>query len=130
MEMRRLERNRLLMALLTCALGACARDVAPVPRTSGSIVTDVIIQVNNAASRDKAIFLEARAQEHRLGTVRGHSSRSFSVPSGAGDSTGTLRLEARELAYPTVRSGAFRLAPGDRVVWTLDRTGRAFALTL
>ena len=127
--MRCLERNRRLMALLTCAVSACANDVAPVQRAPSSIVADVVILVTNQSSRDKGIFLEAGVNEHRLGIVRGHSSRSFSVPSDAGDSTGALRLEARERPFPTVRSGVFRLSSGERVVWMLDQTGRGLALT-
>ena len=127
--MRCLERNRRLAALLMCAVGSCATDVAPLPRTPSSIVADVIIRVSNQSSRDKGIFLEAGAKEHRLGIVRGHSSRSFSVPSGAGDSTSALRLEARERPYSPLRSGVFRLSPGDRVIWMLDRSGRSLAIT-
>ena len=129
MEMRCLERNRILMAVLLCAVGACATDRAPVPRASGSIVADVIIQVINQSPRDKRIVLEAGAREHHLGIVRGRSARSFSVPSGAGDSSGALRLEAREQPFPAVRSALFRMSPGDRVNWLLDRTGRGVALT-
>ena len=129
MEMRCLERNMLAMELFACSMTACAREEAPVPQAARYIVADVLIAVTNQTSRDKRIFLEAGSNEHGLGIVHGHSSRSFSVPGGAGDSTSDLRLEARELRAAAIRSGTFRLSSGDRVVWMLDSNGRGHAVT-
>lgn len=129
MEVWCLERNNLVMALLTCFASACAHDDAPPTRAPSSIVADVIIAVTNQTSQDKRIFLEAGVKEHPLGVVRGHSTRSFSVPSGAGDSTSDLRLQARQHPFAPVRSGVFRLSSGDRVAWLLDRNGRGRAVT-
>ena len=129
MEIRSLERKNLLMALVACALGACAGDEPRAPEPPRYIVTGVAIYVTNQTSRDKGIFLHAGAKEHRLGVVRGHSSRSFSVPSGEGDSTSDLHLEAREQRAAAVRSGVFRLSSGDRVNWMLDKDGRGLAVT-
>jgi hypothetical protein len=129
MEMRCLERNTLVMGLFACSVIACAREEPPAPRAARYIVADIIIAITNQTSRDKSIFLEAGSGEHRLGIVPGHSTRSFSVPRGAGDTTSDLRLEARELRTAAIRSGTFRLSSGDRVVWMLDSTGRGRAVT-
>ena len=98
----------------------------PAPRP---IVADVIISVANETLREKRIFLEAGQVEHVLGVFPPNSSRSFSVPSSAGDSTSELKLEARARAASSVRSAAFMLSSGKRVVWTLDKSGHGLLVT-
>jgi hypothetical protein len=118
------ERNRVLIAIMGILIAGCKRDEQRASQPSRSIVVDAIISVANQHSQEEHIFLQAKAHEHALGVVPGRSSRSFSVPSAAGDSTTELRLEAR--AYrtgPGFRSTPFLLSSGGRVVWTLDAVG-------
>ena len=127
--MRYLKRNLLAMGLFACSVTSCAREEPPAPRAARYIVADMIIAITNQTSREKSIFLEAGSKVHRLGIVPGHATRTFSVPRGAGDTTNHLQLEAREQRTAGIRSGTFRLSSGDRVVWMLDSTGRARAVT-
>jgi hypothetical protein len=111
-------------------LTACTRDERQQPNASHYIVSDVIVAVTNQTSREKRIFLEVGKVEYSLGSVDGRSSRSFSMPSSAGDSTSELQLEARERRSPSgIRSGGFRVSSGQRVVWTLDQSGRGIVTT-
>jgi hypothetical protein len=127
MEMRRWERNTILLTVLG-VLAACRPDAAQPPQQAHFIVADVIIAVANETSREQRIYLEFGTTQHELGTVPGHSSRSFSVPSSAGDSTNELRLQARERTG-RVLSEAFLLTSGKRVVWTLDKPGHGLLVT-
>ena len=124
MQMRCWECKTNVLALLAGSLIACSPDARPersaAPRY---IVADIIISVANQTPRDERIFLEAGPVEHMLGDVPANSLRSFSVPSGAGDSTSQLQLEARARATSKLRSSAFMLSSGKRVVWTLDKGG-------
>ena len=125
MSMRVGERNRLLFAIGGVLMTACVRDEPQASRASHSIVADVVISVANQTPREETIFLEARDQRHELGVVPARSSRSFSVPSTAGDSATELRLDARaNRTTPGIRSTVFVLSSGRRVVWTLDAAGR------
>ena len=132
MEMRSSEGNktriaarRTLLAVITASLiSGCAPDDQREPPAPQSIVADVIIAVDNRGWRPMLIYVEAGQTEHSLGAVPGRSSRSFSLPSGAGDSTADLQLEARERgAGARVRSQPFRVASGQRISWTLQRSG-------
>jgi hypothetical protein len=106
------------------SLSGCATDEPREPPASQSIVADVIIAVDNRSWRPMLIYVEAGQAEHSLGSVPGRSSRSFSLPSGAGDSTTNLQLEARERgAGARVRSQPFRVSSGQRISWTLQRSG-------
>jgi hypothetical protein len=119
-----------MLALLAGSLIACSSDARreppPAPRY---IVADVIISIANETPREKRIFLEAGAVEHILGDVPANSSRSFSVPSSAGDTTSQLQLEARARATSNIRSAAFMLSSGKRVVWTLDKSGHGLLVS-
>jgi hypothetical protein len=114
--------NRVAGAVLVAALvTACATDDSAQPRVPRSIVTDVILTVDNRTPRAVLIYLESGSWSDSLGMVARRSSRSFALPSGAGDSTSVLRLEARERrGVAGLRSQVFQLASGHQVVWTLD----------
>ena len=100
-----------------------ARDTAHPP--SRRIVADVIVSVTNATSRLQRISLQVGATELSLGEVPGHSSRSFSVPTGAGDSTVLLQMAARDgRSHNRTLSTGFHLVSGQRAVWNLDESGR------
>ena len=130
MQMRCWERKTNLLALLAGILIACSPDArSERPAAPRYIVADVIISVANETPRDKRIFLEAGPTEHMLGDVPANSSRSFSLPSSAGDSTSELQLEARARAASNIRSSAFMLSSGKRVVWTLDKSGHGLLVT-
>ena len=84
-------------------------------------MTDVILTVDNRTPKPLRVYLESGARSDSLGSVPRQSIRSFSVPSGVGDST-ELHLRALAPGSPTgIRSQAFHLVRGDQVVWTLDR---------
>ena len=130
MQIRCWECKTNVLALVAGSLIACAPDARPErSATPRYIVADIIISVANQTPRDKRIFLEAGPVEHMLGDVPANSSRSFSVPSGAGDSTNQLQLEARARATSKLRSSAFVLSSGKRVVWTLDKGGHELLVT-
>ena len=116
-------RGLLLVAALTGCAEEKARDAAPpLPRR---IVADVIVSVTNATSRLQRISLQVGATELSLGEVPGHSSRSFSVPTGAGDSTVLLQMAARDgRSHNRTLSTGFHLVSGQRAVWNLDESGR------
>jgi hypothetical protein len=96
---------------------------APPPPDAGAphfVVADVIVSVTNQSQRELQIYLGTGAQEHSLGPVPGHSSRSFSLPSDLGQSTGPLHFEARVRREATgVRSDSFSVSPGQQVLWTV-----------
>ena len=119
------------IALVAGLAYACAAtEDTQKSRASRSIVADVILTVDNRTSRAVVIYLEADTLHDSLGVVPRRASRSFALPSAAGDSTSALRLEARDRRdTPGIRSDVFRAAPGHQVVWTLDRTS-AGALTM
>ena len=100
-----------------------ARDTARPP--SRRIVADVIVSVTNTTSRLQRLSLQVGATELALGEVPGRSSRSFSVPSGAGDSTVLLQMAARDgRSHNRTLSTGFHLASGQRAVWNLNESGR------
>jgi hypothetical protein len=103
---------------------ACTTNDPRESHVSRSVVVDVIVSVDNQTSRPMTIYLDAGAMHDSLGVVLARSTRSFSLPSGASDSTNVLTLEARERWRGSgVRSGEFRLTPGHQVVWTLEKAG-------
>jgi len=116
-------RIRLLMVLASLT-SACATEDHRKPPPSRSVVADVILTVDNPTSRRVIIYLESGVTRDSLGVVPRRSSRSFSMPSTAGDSTSVLRLEARERrTVAGVRSNVFHVSSGHHVVWTLGRIG-------
>jgi hypothetical protein len=124
--------SRRIGRLISLAIlaSACGTDDRREPPPSRSIVADVILTIENRRSQAALIYLEAGTFRDSLGVVPRRSSRSFSLPSGAGDSTNALRLEARERrTVPGLRSEAFHLSSGHQVVWTLDRS-RTTAVTM
>lgn len=118
------------LARLTLVSGAILLGCssAPTPDTAPPhfVVADVIVSVTNRSSDAMQIYAGTVALELPLGTVRGRSSRSFSLPSDLGQAPGPLHFEARGGQPMTaVRSDTFRVAPGQQVLWTVDgRTSR------
>ena len=103
---------------------ACERASPPVDATAHSVVADIIVSVSNQTARRMQIFLKGGATEHPLGVVAERSSRSFSLPSGLGESAGALRFEAREPRASTgIHSDAFSVSPGQQVLWAFDERG-------
>ena len=123
-------RRALRVVVAASVLPACASNEpheSPGPRY---IVADVIVSVDNRTSRPMFIYVEAGAMQHVLGEIPKEASRSFSLPSGAGDSTSALQLEAREhRTTPGVRSDTFHVTSGQRVSWTLARDGSSAVTT-
>jgi hypothetical protein len=112
------------LAVAGAVSGACTTTDPRDPHVSRSVVADVIVSVDNQTSRQMTIYLDAGATHDSLGVVLAKTTRSFSLPSGASDSTNALQLEARERRRGSgVRSGSFRLTPGHQVVWTLESAG-------
>jgi hypothetical protein len=107
------------LALVTgCAADQRTEDVPP-----RSILTDVVLTVENEETRPFVIYLRSDASTDSLGQVPGHATRSFSVPSRAADFASALRLEARERRnLAIVRSHPLTLASGHQVVWKLYRS--------
>ena len=110
------------------ALAACAPATPALPDSAPQnrdIVADVIVSVTNRTSREQQIFLLTKVAAHPLGAVPGQASRSFSVPSDAGDSTIKLWMEARmQRERGRSRSDSFHLLPGQRAIWTITDSGR------
>jgi hypothetical protein len=109
------------MAMLASMVVACTTDRDIDPRPGRSIVIDVILTIDNQRARSVMVYLESGTRSDTLGMVPRGANRSFALPSGAGDSTSVLRLEARE-RRSVVRSRTFQVTPGHQVVWTLDQT--------
>ena len=113
--------------MLSGIVSACSRDKSRQPQAlaaSHEIIADVIVTVTNHTSRMKQVYLSAGQTRHTLGAVPERASRSFSVPSGAGDSTIALYMEANETGSSRLqRSDAFHLASGQRAIWTIDGNG-------
>jgi len=113
-------------AAIAAVVIACDREPARELRASRSIVTDVVLVVENRTPEARWIYLRSGNQADSLGEVAHRSARSFSLPSSAGDSTTALQLEARgRRAVAGVRSPAFHLSSGHQVVWTLERRDAA-----
>jgi hypothetical protein len=105
---------------------ACGGEPAREPPKPRSIVTDVILVVDNRTPDARWIYLRSGNQADSLGEVPHRSARSFSLPSSASDSTTALQLEARSRrAVAGVRSPAFHLSSGHQVVWTLEPSDAA-----
>ena len=105
---------------VACSRGERAVNAAP---ASKSIMTDVVLTVDNRMPSLLIVYLESAGRIDSLGTVARGMTRSFSVPSGIGDSSTVLYLRARNRASaPGIRSQAFHLAPGEQVLWTVDRS--------
>ncbi len=108
--------------IVVAGVVACASDLSHESPASRSIVADVVLTVDNRTSRPSLIYLRSEDRSDSLGEVPRRSVRSFSLPSGAGDSTTALELEARyDRTVPGVRSPSFHLSPGHQVLWTVDR---------
>lgn len=89
------------------------------------VVADVIVSVTNQTPRALEIYLGTAALEEALGPVPGRASRSFSLPSGLGDSKGPLHFEARgRRVVAGIRSDTFSISPGERVLWTVGEGGK------
>ena len=118
----------LVRVVAIVALAACAPATPALPDSTAQnrdIVADVIVSVNNHTASEQQIFLLTNAVAHALGAVRGQASRSFSVPSDAGDSTTKLWMEARlQRDRGHSRSDSFHLSPGQRAIWTITDSGR------
>jgi len=115
--------SRIRLVAVVCLLSSCTTETHREPRVSRSIVADVILTIDNRTSRAVMIVLEAGTTRDSLGVVLSRSSRSFSMPSTASDSTLLLRFEARENHTGRgFRSEAFRLSSGHQAVWVIDRT--------
>ena len=118
----------LVRVAATVALAACAPATPALPDSAPQnrdIVADVIVSVTNRTSREQQIFLLTKVAAHPLGAVPGQASRSFSVPSDAGDSTIKLWMEARmQRDRGRSRSDSFHLSPGQRAIWTITDSGR------
>ena len=96
----------------------------PDTRAPRFIVADVMVSVSNQSAREMQIYVGSATQEHVLGPVPGRSSRSFSLPSGLGDSTRALHFEARAgRQTPGVRSDPFSVSPGEQVRWVIGERG-------
>ena len=104
-------------------VASCTADARHEPAPPRSIVTDVIVTIDNRTSHSASIYIASGAWSDSLGAVPGRSSRSFSVPSRAGDATSALRLRARAgRTSGTLQSSEFFLTSGHQVIWTLDET--------
>lgn len=116
-----------LVLTISGTVPACSGDTGRPPQAltaSHEIIADVIVTVTNHTSRLKQIYLSAGQTRHTLGAVPERASRSFSVPSGAGDSTIALYMEASEAGSSDFqRSDAFHLASGQRAIWTIEGNG-------
>lgn len=111
--------------LATMLLVACSAGEQRPPPTppSRSIVADVILTVENRMPRPLLVYLASSARSDSLGPVARGTTRSFSMPSLAGDSSTMLHLEARtDRSKAGILSQAFYIAAGQQVVWTLDGT--------
>lgn len=88
------------------------------------VVADVILTVINRTDRAVPVYLESDTLDYLLGTVGRRTSASFSLPSGLGDAPPVLRLKATPDGAPPVRSDAFQVRRGQKVVWTFGDEGR------
>jgi hypothetical protein len=103
---------------------SCSRARPPEAAAAHFVVADVIVSVTNQSPRELQIYVGTAALEHSLGRVPGRSSRSFSLPSGLGDSTGPLHFEARGRRDGiSVRSDTFSVAAGQQVLWAIGESG-------
>src|SRR5258706_11627338 len=84
------------VGMLVALLHGC--DPAPPPDAGEPhfVIADVIVSVANQSPRELQIYVGSRALEHSLGSVAGHSTRSFSLPSDLGQFAESLHFEARE----------------------------------
>jgi len=83
------------------------------------------VSVTNRSPRELQIYVGNRALEHSLGSVPGHSTRSFSLPSDLGQSAESLHFEARERRSASgIRSDTFSISPGEQVRWAIGEHGR------
>jgi hypothetical protein len=109
-----------LLGATFAVVSGCAADKRAEAAPPRSILTDVVLTVENEETRPFVIYLRSDAWTDSLGQVPGNATRSFSVPSRAADSVSALRLEAREHRnLSIVRSHALTLASGHQVVWKL-----------
>ena len=108
--------------LVLIALVGCKSAPPPTAGPPHFVVADVIVSVRNQSGRDIQVSLASATGDHPLGPVPGGSSRSFSLPSGLGESAGDLRFEARD-RRGAFRSNPFSLSAGQKVVWTIDERG-------
>ena len=114
--------GRLLMGALL--LTACEPEARADNPSQRFVVADIILTVNNRSARAVQISLESDTLDHPLGSVARRASRSFSLPSALVGTRSVLRLKAVLDGAPPVRSDAFEVRHGQKVVWTFDDTGR------
>ena len=114
-------RSLLLGALL---LTACEPEAGADKPRQHLVVADVILTVNNRSERAVQISLESDTLDHQLGNVARRASRSFSLPSALVGTRSVLRLKAVLDGAQPVRSDAFEVRRGQKVVWTFDDTGQ------
>jgi len=127
------EHNRKLAApyvfwsvIIAALVSSCDSGERREPRSSRSIIADIILTIDNRTPQSVLVYLRSEGRSDSLGQVARRSTRSFSLPSGSGDSTTALRLEARRTRIgSSTLSTVFHLASGHQVVWALDqsRTG-------
>lgn len=113
-----------LLAATFAIVSGCAAEKRTEAVPPRSILTDVVLTVENEETRPVVIYLRSDGWTDSLGQVPGGATRSFSVPSRAADSASALRLEARQRRdLAIVRSHPLTLASGHQVVWKLHRSG-------
>jgi hypothetical protein len=119
-------RHLALQALMWSIAFACAQDDRGEATVARPVVADAVILVKNQTAGALLIYVETDRLADVLGEVSRKSQRSFSIPSAIARSADELYLEARDSENRSVHvSSRFKLSPGIRVVWTIDRTGAA-----
>ena len=126
-ELRRAAAGVVLRLLPNIGAVACSLDARTENHALAEtclIIADVVVTVSSRMSREKQIYLSSGQGRLPLGAVARSSSRSFSVPSGAADSTAALRMEADDARGSRLnRSDFFHLASGQRAIWMIDGSG-------
>lgn len=111
--------------LLLCAvLSACEPQTGARKPDHRSVVADIIVTVINRSGRGVQVSLESDTLGYVLGKVMSRASRSFSLPSRLGGSPSVLHLTAIHDGGSRVRSEAFQVHRGEKVVWTFGDEGR------
>jgi hypothetical protein len=105
-------------------LTACEPEARAENQSQRFVVADVILTVANQSARTMQVSLESDTLEQLLGDVSSSASRSFSLPSTVVGTASTLHLKAVHDGAAVVRSDAFAIQRGQKVVWTFSGTGR------
>ena len=109
----------LLSALLSAGPGCgflSHRDPAP----TGSLHTEVSVEVENHNWSDITIYLMAGGLPHRLGMVTALSNANFVFPSQRLHTGSGVRLRALPVAGRAFTSEAILVQPGQAIFWTLE----------